>query len=392
MLRLRPHKHMAFVARHPWVLAKSLEEPATPLASGAAVDVEGANGRFVARGIYNPQSHIRVRLYTWDQAEPLDAAFWRRGIERAVRLRRELGYDDPAGAARLVFSESDGLSGLIVDRYGPWLVAQITAFAVDSRLDEILPILAEVTQPRGIFVRTDAKIAAAEGMAPRDGLAWGEPPDGPLAIQENGLSFAVDLLGGQKTGLYLDQRENRRVAAHYFRGRDVLDMCCYVGGFSLAAARIGGARHVLGVDASDKAVEQARVNAAANGVENAEFQTGECFDTLEALRASGRRFGGIVLDPPRFAGSRHGVDQALRAYFRLNRLALELLEPEGILVTCSCSGRVTREDFRQMLAGAAQKAGRDLQLLEARGPSPDHPVRFSCPETDYLKCFICRVA
>lgn len=391
MLRLRPNKHMTFVARHPWVLAKSLDEPEVRPADGEVVDVVGSNGRFVARGIYNGKSHIRVRLYSWNADEPLDAAFWRRRIEMALQLRRDIGYDDPVGAARLVFSEADGLSGLIVDRYGEWLVVQVTALAVDVRLDEIIAILAELANPRGIFVRTDAKIAVAEGMTPRDGLAWGEAPAGPITIRENGLAFSVDLQGGQKTGMYLDQRENRRVAAGYFRGRSVLDVCCYVGGFSLAAARLGQARDVLGIDASEKAVEQARANAAANQIDNVRFETGECFETLERLRAAGdRRFGAIILDPPRFAGSRHGVDQALRAYFRLNRLAVELLEPGGILVTCSCSGRVTRDDFLHMLAGVSQKTGRDLQVLEPRGPSPDHPVRLSCPETDYLKCYICR--
>ncbi|MFO0870002.1 MAG: class I SAM-dependent rRNA methyltransferase [Pirellulales bacterium] len=391
MLRLRPHKHAAFVARHPWVLAKSLEPTDESPGDGEVVDVVGANGRFVARGIHNGKSHIRVRLYSWDSQEPLDQAFWRRRIASALQLRTALGYDAPQGAARLIFSEADGLSGLIVDRYAGWLVVQVTALAVDARLDELVALLAELVQPRGILVRTDAKIATAEGITPRDGVVWGEPPPGPVAIEENGLTWSVDLLGGQKTGMYLDQRENRRAAAAYCGGRSVLDMCCYVGGFSLAAARLGGAREVWGIDASEKAVEQARAHAAANGITNARFDVGECFETLENLRSTGQRFGVVVLDPPRFAGSRHGVDQALRAYFRLNRLAVDLLEPDGFLVTCSCSGRVTRDDFLHMLAGVSQKSARDLQVLEPRGPAPDHPVRLSCPETDYLKCYICRV-
>lgn len=390
MLRLRPNKLATFLARHPWVLAKSLESQSNGLTDGQVVDVVAANGRFVARGVYNSKSHIRARLYTWKEQELLDGEFWRRRIESAVQMRVDLGYDDPAGASRLVFSEADGLSGLIVDRYGEWLVVQVTALAIDRRIDEIVALLVERLRPRGVFVRTDAKIAVAEGMTVRDGLVWGEAPAGPVAIRENGLQFSADLLGGQKTGMYLDQRENRRVAAGYCRGRRVLDICCYVGGFSLAAARLGQATHVLGIDASEKAVEQARANAVANGIENVNFEVGECFETLERLRDSGERFGAIVLDPPRFAGSRHGVDQALRAYFRLNRLAVETLEPGGYLITCSCSGRVTRDDFLHMLAGVSQKTGRDLQVLEPRGPAPDHPVRLSCPETDYLKCYICR--
>lgn len=391
MLRLKPNKLATFLARHPWVLAKSLEAQSDGLVDGQVVDVTAANGRFVARGVYNSGSHIRVRLYTWNENETLDDAFWLRRLEAAIRLRRDLRYDDPAGAARLVFSEADGLSGLIVDRYADWLVVQVTSLAIDRRLESLVAMLVELLQPRGVFVRTDAKIAVAEGMTPRDGLLWGEAPAGPVAIRENGLVFSADLLGGQKTGMYLDQRENRRIAAGYCRDRRVLDVCCYVGGFSLAAAKLGGAHSVLAIDASDKAVEQARANAAANGVDNVTFETGECFETLERLRDAGERFGAIVLDPPRFAGSRHGVDQALRAYFRLNRLAVETLEPGGYLITCSCSGRVTRDDFLHVLAGVSQKTGRDLQVLEGRGPAPDHPVRLSCPETDYLKCYICRV-
>ena len=169
-----------------------------------------------------------------------------------------------------------------------------------------------------------------------------------------------------------------------------MDVCCYVGGFALAAAKIGGAREVLGIDSSEKAVLQARDHAAANQLPNVTFEVGECFRTLEQKVAAGEKFGGVILDPPRFAASRDTVDQALRAYHRLNRLAVDLLEPGGILVTCSCSGRVSREQFLKMLSGVSQKTGRDLQILEQRGPAPDHPVRISCPETDYLKCFVCR--
>jgi 23S rRNA (cytosine1962-C5)-methyltransferase len=291
----------------------------------------------------------------------------------------------------LVFSEADGLSGLIVDRYRDHLVVQVAALAMATRRDLLVRLLAELLAPRGIMVRSDRKIARAEGMEPHDGLAWGEPLDPLTTVRENGISYRIDLGEGQKTGCYLDQRENRRAAAGYLGGRRVLDVCCYIGGFSLAAARLGPAREVLGIDSSERAIQQARTNARENGLENARFETGECFETLQTMAARGERFGGVILDPPRFAGSARSIDQALRAYHRLNRLAVELLEPGGILVTCSCSGRVTREDFRRMLSGVAQKTRRDLQILEQRGASPDHPVRISCPETEYLKCFICRV-
>jgi 23S rRNA (cytosine1962-C5)-methyltransferase len=389
---LKPHKSGTFAGRHPWVLAKSIVLPDHPPDDGQVVDLVLPQGQWIARGIYNGRSHIRVRLYTWDREEAIDEAFWRRRLASALDLRRTIGYDDPQGAARLVFSEADGLSGLIVDRYAGHLVVQLAALGMAVREPSIVAILAELAAPQGITVRTDRKIAAAEGMTPHEGSVWGESLPGTVDLHEHGLVYRVDLGEGQKTGYYLDQRENRRAAAGYLGGRRVLDMFCYVGGFSLTAARLGHAREVLGVDGSQRAVEQAQLNAQQNGLDNVRFEVGESFEKLEALRAAGERFEAVILDPPRFAGSRLSIDHALRAYHRLNRLGVELLEPGGILVTCSCSGRVTREDFRRMLHGVAQKSRRDLQILEQRGASADHPVSASCPETEYLKCFICRVA
>jgi 23S rRNA (cytosine1962-C5)-methyltransferase len=391
-ITLKPHKGGTFRARHPWVLAKSTIEPQAAVADGQEVDLVGADGSWIARGIYNSKSHIRVRLYTWSRSEQLDEAFWRNRLQAAIALRQAIGYDDPQGAARLVFSEADGLSGLIVDRYGRHLVVQVTAQAMALRLDAIVRLLVELAQPVGITVRTDRKIATAEGMTISDGLAWGEPLPTATTVTEHGIRYRVELGEGQKTGYYLDQRENRAAAARYLSGRRLLDMFCYVGGFSLTAARVGRAAEVLAFDSSQRAIDQARANAAENGLSNVRFEVAEAFDKLEMLRAAGERFGAVILDPPRFAGSRVSIDHALRAYHRLNRLGVELLEPGGILVTCSCSGRVTREDFRRMLIGVAQKTRRDVQLLEQRGAAPDHPVRITVPETEYLKCFIARIS
>jgi 23S rRNA (cytosine1962-C5)-methyltransferase len=210
-------------------------------------------------------------------------------------------------------------------------------------------------------------------------------------IVDQGLTYELDLAEGQKTGFYLDQRENRAAAARYLRDRRVLDMFCYSGGFTMAASAIGGAREVLGVDTSQKAVALAWTNAERNGLNNVRFQCGDGFQTLESLVKAGERFGGVVLDPPKFARSRSAVDEAMRAYHWLNRLAVSLLEPGGILVTCSCSGHVTREDFLYMLVGVAQQTGREIQVLEQRGASSDHPINVACLESEYLKCFICRV-
>lgn len=390
-ITLCPRRQESLPDRHPWVLEKSILPPRPVPADGDVVDLITADGKWVARGIYNGQSRIRLRLYSWDRGQSLDRDFWRNRLAAAVELRRLLGYDDPAGACRLVFSEADGLSGLIVDRYGEHLVVQTTALAMAHRVGEIGDLLGEILSPRGITVRTDRKIAAMEGMETQEAVLRGEPLPPSVTLRENGLSFQVDLGAGQKTGYYLDQRENRLAAAACLAGRRVLDMFCYVGGFSLAAAKLGGAREVLAFDSSQRAVEQARANAALNGVQNVRFEVAEAFETLESLASAGERFGAVILDPPRFAGTRQSIDHALRAYHRLNRLGVQLLEPGGILVTCSCSGRVSRDDFSRMLYGVVRRTRREIQILQQRGPSPDHPVRPSCPETDYLKCFICRV-
>ncbi len=388
---LKPQKARPFYGRHPWVLDSAVARVEGTVADGDAVELLSDKGKFIARGVFNSRSRIRVRLYTWDAAEALDEGFWQARLAAALQFRGQLGYDDPAGAARLVFSEGDGLSGLIVDRYGEYLAIQVTALAMAVRLPQLTPMLVELARPRGIVLRGERGISRIEGLELQDGPYWGTMPEQPIVVREHGLQYVVDLAEGQKTGMYLDQRENRRAAAGYLRGRRVLDMFCYTGGFSLAAVALGGAREALGVDASAKAVALAGENAARNGLANLRFQTGDGFRTLEALRSSGERFDAVVLDPPKFARSRRAVDEALRAYHWLNRLAVELLTPGGILVTCSCSGHVTREDFQMMLLGVAQQTGRDIQILDERGASADHPVAVTCLEGEYLKCFICRV-
>ena len=388
---LKPRKARPFYGRHPWVLDSAVNRVEGHPADGDIVDLLSDKGKFIARGVYNSRSRIRVRLYTWNAAEPLDAAFWRGRLEKAVQLRKDLGYDNPQGAARLVFSEGDGLSGLIVDRYADYLAVQVTGLAVAVRLAEIVPMLVELTHPKGIVLRTERGVGRAEGIDLTDGPHWGQMPDEPLTIVENGLCYEVDLTEGQKTGFYLDQRENRVAAARYFRDRRVLDMFCYSGGFGMTASRLGGAREVLGIDTSQRAVDLARANAERNELQNVRFQQGDGFKTLESLAADAQQFDAVVLDPPKFARKRGAVAEALRAYHWLNRLGVSLLPPGGILVTCSCSGHVTREDFLYMLVGVAQQTGREIQILEQRGPAPDHPVNTACLEGEYLKCFICRV-
>ena len=390
---LKPKRARPFFGRHPWVLDTAiLRVDGTP-ADGGVVDLATHDGTFVARGLWNAVSKLRVRLYAFDATTRLDEALWKSRIASAVALRQSLGLADTNGAARLVNSEGDDLSGLIVDRYGAWLSVQVTALAMSQRLETICDALESLVAPKGILLRgAERGLSKLEGLHLPDRLVRGTAPNGPIFVTEHGLKFGVDLTEGQKTGFYLDQRDNRQAAARFARGRRVLDMFCYSGGFATACAVSGGARSVLAVDSSAKATALAKANADLNGAANVAVETADAFEKLAGLKAAGDRFGMVILDPPKFARSRASLDDAMRAYHRINRLAVDLLEPDGILVTNSCSGAVSREDFLVMLAGVAQRSGRTIQLLECRGAAPDHPVSAGCLEGEYLKCVIARVA
>ncbi|WP_254513315.1 class I SAM-dependent rRNA methyltransferase [Anatilimnocola floriformis] len=408
---LKPRKALPFYGRHPWVLVGAVDrvEPLTLAGEhlaevdGQVVDLYNERNKFIARGFYNANSRIRVRLFTWKEGEFLTADFFRQRLQAAIAMRRQLGYEPhrvaeaPAepnarsqSATRLVFSEADGLSGLVIDRYGDYLVVQPTSLAMTQRADMLAEILQQELQPKGIVLRSDPQTAKLEGIESGEERHWGELPNAPIVIRENDLAFEVDLSAGQKTGFYLDQRENRVAAARYLKGRRLLDLFCYTGGFALNAVKLGAAE-ATGIDGSKKAIAQAQRNAEINGL-NVKFEVGDGFQTLDRLAGEGQQFDAIVLDPPKFAKSRSGVNSALQAYHRLNKSAVALLPPGGILITNSCSGTVSPEDFRLMLSGVAQKSGRDIQILEQRGAAADHPVAATCLETEYLKCFICRVS
>jgi 23S rRNA (cytosine1962-C5)-methyltransferase len=390
---LKPKRARPFFGRHPWVLDSAVLRVEGDPADGDVVDLATHDGTFVGRGLWNSASRLRVRLYAFDATTRLDADLWRQRLEAAIALRRSLGLDDRTGACRLVNSEGDDLSGLIVDRYGEHLAVQVTALAMARRLEEICDVLQALVAPAGILLRgAERGLAKLEGLHLADRLVRGTAPTGPIFVHEHGRRFGVDLAEGQKTGFYLDQRDNRQAVARFARGRRVLDMFCYSGGFSVTCATTGGARSVLAVDSSAKATALAKANADLNGAASVTVEKADAFEKLAALAAADERFGLVILDPPKFSRSRATLDDALRAYHRINRAAVDLLEPGGILATCSCSGSVAREDFLQMLAGVAQRSGRPLQLLECRGAAADHPVSVSCLEGEYLKCVIARVA
>jgi 23S rRNA (cytosine1962-C5)-methyltransferase len=390
---LKARRARPFFARHPWVYLPSIDRVEGDPEPGAEVTVCTHDGTFIARGLFNPHSLIRVRLYRWDDA-PLDREFWASRIASAVELRRSvLDRVGPGCGCRLIASESDGMSGLTVDQYDAWLVVQITSLALDLRRDELLDLLQEQTGARGMLPRLERGIAAQEGLPGLlpEGALRGELPTEPVVIEEHGLTYEVDLRVGQKTGFYLDQRDNRRAVAAYAAGRRMLDLYCYTGGFSLTALRHGVASQSLGIDSSAPAIDQARRNAVRNGLGHARFEQADAPEALAKLRASGERFGLVVCDPPKFARTERDLDRALQAYARLNRAVVEVLEPGGILATCSCSGHVSREHLQQVLASVAESSGRPIQLLEQRGAASDHPVSASCLETEYLKCLIARV-
>jgi 23S rRNA (cytosine1962-C5)-methyltransferase len=388
---LHPKRARPFYGRHPWVYAGAIAAVTGSPADGAEVDLYSHGGQFIARGLYNSQSKIRVRLYTWEADQPLDRSFFRSRLQAALHLRGPiLGLDGPGKACRLVFSESDGLSGLTVDRYDRWLVIQFTALGLAQSRAMLAELLAELVKPEGIVLRTERGIGQLEGLELHDGPLWGHVPSEPVIVIEDGLQFRVNLAEGQKTGFYLDQRDNRRAVAPLAAGRRVLDAFCYTGGFGLHCAR-AGAGSVLGVDVSEPALALAHENAQLNGLTNLAFERSDAFDFLDGQVAAGQRFGMIILDPPKFARARHAVDEALRGYRRLQTLAVRLLEPDGILVTCCCSGLIRMDMLDELLAQLAAEERRDVQILERRGQAADHPIAATCLETNYLKCLISRV-
>ena len=389
---IKPKRARPFFGRHPWVLESAILRVDGEPASGAVVDVVTHDGNFIARGLWNASSRIRIRLYTFVEDEALDETFLRTRIENAVSLRQSLGLYSEKSGCRLINSEGDSLSGIIVDQYGSYLALQVTALAMAERLDVICDSLENLLRPKGILLRgAERGLGKLEGLHLPDRQLRGERPDGPIFVEEHGLRFGVDLTEGQKTGYYLDQRENRQAAAAYAAGRRVLDMFCYSGGFGVASAISGNASSVLSVDSSMKAVSLARANAELNNATTMSVEQADAFEKLSSLHEKGEKFGMVILDPPKFARSRASASDALRAYHRINRLGVDLLEPGGILVTCSCSGAISRDDFLMMLSAVGQRSGRTLQLLEHRGAAIDHPVNLHCLEGEYLKCSIVRV-
>jgi len=388
---LKPKRTQPFFGRHPWVFAGTIDRVEGDAPDGAEVDLVSHGGNFIARGLFNAQSKIRVRLYSWEPGVALDRAFFRDRLDRAIRLRHDvLKLNGLEAGYRVAFSESDFLTGMVVDRYGDWLTVQFTALGLANRREEITGVLRELLSPRGIYLRTAKGIGKLEGLELQDGVLWGEPPPADLSIVENGLRISVNLTEGQKTGYYLDQRDNRAAVAKLCSGKRVLDAFCYSGGFGLYAAKAGAAE-VLGVDASEPAINLARRNAATNSLSGIAFECADVFRHLTDLVAIRRQFDVVILDPPKFARNRATIPEAIKGYRRLHQLAMQLLAKDGVLISCCCTGLITLEEFEDVIVQVAVEGKRDMQILERRGPAADHPVAATCRESGYLKCLVSRV-
>jgi len=369
---------------HPWIFSNEVESWQGDVVDGGMVDVTDHRGAFLGRAYVNRHSLITARLLTRGRDE-IDTAFFVKRLERAKRLRDAVYPGEPA--VRLVYGESDQLPGLVVDRYGDWLAVQVLTLGMEARLVELRAAIEQVIAPRGAVLVADSPLRTLEGLDQRREVWWGDVP-GRVAVSVGGFEVQGDLLHGQKTGLFLDQRENRRRAEARAKGRVTLDVFCYQGEWAMHLAR-GGAESVLAVDSSEPALALARENVERNGLtDRVQFLRMDAFDALRRLEREGKRFGLVVLDPPALIKSRRAMAAGARAYREHNRLAMSLLEEDGILVTCSCSHHLDDDLFRQVLLEAARAARRPMRILDWAGEAPDHPQLLAVPETHYLKCAV----
>lgn len=383
---LNPGREKSLKQRHPWIFSGAVERVDGSPAMGETVDVLSSQGEWLGRAAYSPQSNIRARVWTFDPKETVDAAFIRRRLEQALALRRAVVPEGETDAMRLVHGESDGLPGIIVDRYADWLVIQCLTAGADVWKDTVVAALVELTGIQQVYERSDVDVRRLEGLPERSGLLRGTALPQWVNITENGMIFGVDLAAGQKTGFYLDQRRNRQRMGQLARGRQVLNCFCYTGAFSVYALA-GGASEVLSIDSSADALLAGQENIRRNHLpeDKATWLEGDVFTLLRKLRDQGRSFDAIVLDPPKFAPTAVQAEQAARGYKDINLLAFKLLRPGGLLFTFSCSGGISADLFQKIVAGAALDARADARLVEHLAQGVDHPVAMNFPEGTYLK-------
>jgi len=387
-LRIREKRIGPVLGRHPWVFSGAIAEIPDGMEPGEPVTLKSESGRYLASGYFNSYSQIAVRIWSHDEHERIDREFFVRRILNAMELRRLL-VGDNTNAYRVINGESDLLPGLIVDRYDRWLTVQFHNRAIERWKDIIVESLIEALAPEGIYERSELASRRREGGTDSSGLLWGKVPE-VVEIIESGLSFRVDMAGGQKTGFFLDQRDKRRALTKYAKGARVLNCFSYTGGFSVYAL-MGGAKHVTNVDSSAGALTLARENAELNGfaAEASEYITTDAKQYLWNLKPD--MFDVIVLDPPAFIKDRRKKNEGIRGYRAINEAAIRALPTGGRLLTCSCSAHLTAQDFRHLLSESGGAAGRTLQIVESFGHGPDHPVLVPYTEGEYLKCLMVSV-
>lgn len=384
-ITLRKTRETRVRGGHPWIYASEIERVEGEFENGDIVDVADFRGKFIGRGFYNPQSQISLRILTRND-EPCDRDFFAKRISDAWEYRKL--WCDP-NSCRLIYSESDFLPGLVVDKFGDVLVMQSLSLGIDRIKDMLCDLLMEIVKPMGIWERSDVPVRRLEGMQQTTGLLRGEVPD-LVDMVENGIHFQVDVKNGQKTGFFLDQKENRAALAPICKDAKVLDCFCHNGSFSLHAAKFG-AKSVLGVDISEEALEVARENARMNNLTNVTFEAHNCFDHLRELTDANEQFDVVILDPPAFTKNKAALESALRGYKEINLRGLKLVRPGGFLVTCSCSQHVLTDAFQDMVNQAARDAKKRIRLVEYRTQAKDHPILPQSIETKYLKCMILQV-
>jgi 23S rRNA (cytosine1962-C5)-methyltransferase len=380
---IKPGREKSLRHRHPWIFSGALERVEGTPESGDTVSVFAHDGGFLAHAAYCPESQIRARAWSFDPKDTVDEAFLAERVHAAVK--RRAGLRAGSTGMRLVHGESDGLPGLVADRYGDVVVVQLLSAGAERWRETWAKALAEIPGVRFVYERSDVEVRSLEGLPPRVGPLVGEVPK-VARIEEDGIAYEIDVVGGQKTGFYLDQRENRALAAELAPGSQVLNAFCYTGGFALAALK-GGATHVVSIDTSEEALAGGRRNLEINPFDagRAEWIAADVFTHLRRFRDQGKRFDLIVLDPPKFAPTEKHVPNAARAYKDINLWAMKLLAPGGNLLTFSCSGAVSVDLFRKIVAGAAADARVDLQVRRTLGASADHAVSIHFPEGEYLK-------
>jgi len=389
---LKPGREKSIQHHHPWIFSGAIDRVEGSPEMGETVSVCTGLGEFVAWAAYSPNSQIRLRIWSTQESESIDREFFRARLLKAMERRKIFLADGRTNAVRLVYAESDGLPGLVIDQYADHLVLQALSAGAERWKSIIAEIMAEETGAACIYERSDVEVRRLEGLSEAAGLLHGSEPASPVEIFENGLRFQVDVRKGHKTGFYLDQRPNRARLCQWSAGKEVLNCFSYSGAFSIYALA-GGAQHVLSVDTSAEALAYGAEHTRLNGLaeEKASWLEGDVFQALRTFRDQARSFDLIVLDPPKFAFTAAQVERAARGYKDINLLAFKLLRPGGVLFTFSCSGAISAELFQKIIAGAALDAGVDGQILETMTQGPDHPVALNFPEGAYLKGLICRV-